>query len=108
MSKSRFTDEQVVTALREADRMTVAEAAKKHKVSGATIYAWRKHFGRMDATDVKRLKALEQENSRLKELLTGAALDIEVLKVVPIFGVASRPCKRKQPIKGLLNFKLLR
>ena len=59
----------MVTALREADRTTVAEAAKKHKVSEATIYAWRKHFGQMDAADVKRLKALEQENSRLKKLL---------------------------------------
>lgn len=52
----------MVTALREADRTTVAEAAKKHKVSEATIYAWRKHFGQMEAADVKRLKTLEQEN----------------------------------------------
>jgi len=82
MRKGRFTEEQMVTALREADRTTVAEAAKKHKVSEATIYAWRKHFGQMDATDVKRLKSLEQENSRLKKLLAEAALDIEVLKEI--------------------------
>lgn len=47
-----------------------------------TIYAWRKHFGQMEPADVKRLKALELENSRLKKLLAEAALDIEVLKEI--------------------------
>ena len=61
---------------------TVAEAAKRHKVSEPTIYAWRKHFGQMAPADVKRLKALEQEFSRLKKLLAKAALDIEVLKEI--------------------------
>jgi len=59
-----------VTVLREADKTSVAEAAKKHKVSEPTIYAWCKHFGQMEAADVKRLKALEIENSRLKKLTT--------------------------------------
>lgn len=82
MKKSRFSEEQMVAILREADRTTVAEAAKKHKVSDATIYAWRKHFGQMQASDVKRLKALELENNRLKKLLAERVLDIEILKEI--------------------------
>ena len=82
MKKSRFSEEEMVTILREADRTTVAEAAKKHKVSDATIYAWRKHFGQMEAADVKRLKALELENSRLKKLLAERDLDLEILKEI--------------------------
>ena len=82
MKKSRFTEEQIVTILREADRTTVTETAKKHKVSDATIYAWRKHFGQLDVVDVKRLKALELENSRLKKLLAEAALDNAILKEI--------------------------
>lgn len=69
MKTSRFTDEQMVTILREADKAPVAEAAKKHGISEQTIYNWRQHFGGLEAADVKRLKQLEQENARLKKML---------------------------------------
>ena len=69
----------MVAILREADRTSVAEAARKNKVSEQTIYSWRKHFGELASVDVKRLRALEAENSPLKRLLAERDLDISVL-----------------------------
>ena len=82
MKKTRFTEEQMVTILREADEKSVPEVAKKHGVSAQTIYAWRKHFGSLEPTDVKRLRQLEQENGRLKKMVADRDLDIDVLKEI--------------------------
>jgi putative transposase len=82
MKASRFTEEQMIRIPREADRTSIQEAAKKHGVSDATIYLWRKKFGTMDVPDAQRLRALESENARLKRLLAEAQLENSVLKEV--------------------------
>ncbi len=82
MKKSRYSDEQIVRILRETDHDSAAEVAKRHGVSEASIYAWKKRFRSMNTSEVKKLKSLESENGRLKKLLAERDLEIEVMKEI--------------------------
>jgi putative transposase len=81
--KKRYTEEQIIGFLREADSgLPVKELCRRHGFSEASYYLWRSKFGGMDVTDAKRLKALEAENSRLKKLLAEAMLENEAVREV--------------------------
>ncbi|MGE0388202.1 MAG: IS3 family transposase [Gammaproteobacteria bacterium] len=96
MKKTRFTEEQLVKMLREADKTSVPEVAKKYGVSDQTLYNWRKHFGGLDPADVKRLRQLEQENARLKKLVAERDLEIEVMKEIAFKKMVSVQARRQQ------------
>lgn len=82
----------MVKIIREADSAPVAAVTKKHGVLfEPTIYAWRKRFGTLEAMDVKKMKAVEQENARLKKLLAEPELDIEVTKEISRGKCQARP-----------------
>jgi hypothetical protein len=82
MKKTRFTEEQMVTILREADEKPVSEVAKKRGISDQTIYGLRKHFGTLEPADIKRLRQLEHENGRLKKMVADRDLELDVLKEI--------------------------
>ena len=82
MRKSRFTTEQIIGFIKQVEvGMAVADLCRQNGFSDATFYKWRAKYGGMEAEDAKRLKELEQQNSRLKRLLAEAHLDIEALKI---------------------------
>ena len=79
--KKRFSEEQIIGFLREADKgIPVKELCRKHGFSDASFYLWRGKFGGMDVSDAKRLKMLEAENTRLKKLLAESMLENEVTR----------------------------
>ena len=82
MKRNRFTDEQIVAALRDAEATTVVEAARKHGVAEQTMYRWRQKFAGMEVSDVRELKRLQDENARLKKLLAERDLEVEVMKEI--------------------------
>ena len=82
MKKARYSEEQIVRILREADRDPVAEVAKRHGVSEQSIYGWRKRFGEFGVDEVRKLKEVESENARLRKLLVERDLEIAAMKEV--------------------------
>ena len=83
MRASRFTEEQIIGMLKEQEAgAKTAEVCRKHGISVATFYKFKAKFGGMDVSDARRLKALEDENARLKKLLAEQMLDNAILKDV--------------------------
>ena len=83
MRTGRFTEEQIMAILREQEAgSATADVCRRHGISSAALYMWRAKFGGLDVSDAKRLRALEDENAKLKKLLAEAMLDNAILKDV--------------------------
>ena len=83
MARKRFTEEQILSVLQEGQSgVPVAEVIRKHNIAPGTYYRWKQKFGGMELSEIKRMKALEEENSRLKRLVADLSLDNQMLKEV--------------------------
>ena len=81
MKRARFTEEQIIAVLKEHEAgVKTADLARKYGISEATIYNWKAKFGGMDVSEARRLKALEEENAKLKKLLAEQMLDAAALR----------------------------
>jgi putative transposase len=105
MKRSRFTEEQIIAILREQEAGTkTADVCRRHGISEATFYAWKAKFGGLDVSEARRLKALEDENTKLKKLLADAMLDNVALKDL----LAKNGDARRQARGGRSSVPILR
>ena len=96
MKRARFTEEQIIAVLKEHEAgAKTADLARKHGISEATIYNWKAKFGGMDVSEARRLKALEEENAKLKKLLAEQMLDAAALRELLSKNVWSAPSRAR-------------
>jgi putative transposase len=96
MKRGRFTEEQIIAVLREHEAgVKTGELARKHGISEATLYNWKAKYGGMDVSEAKRLRLLEDENRKLKELLAESMLDNAALKELLAKNVWSAPVRAR-------------
>lgn len=83
MKKSKFTATQIANILKEFDQgKSVEEISREHGLSRATFYKWRQRYGGMDASELKRIKELEEENAKLKRMYANLALELDTAKYI--------------------------
>ena len=83
MKRARFSEEEIIEVLKEAEGgAKVTELCRRHGISSATFYKWKAKYGGLEVSDAKRLKAMDDENRRLKKIVADQALNIEALKIV--------------------------
>ena len=83
MKRQRYSEEQIIGILKEAEAgVPLADLVRKHGISSASFYAWRKKYGGMEVSDAKKLRALQDENRRLKNLVADLSLDNQLLKEI--------------------------
>ena len=83
MKQSRFTEEQIIGVLKEGEAgVAVKELSRKHGICDQTYYRWKAKYGGLEVSEARRLRSLEEENRRLKQLVAEQALDIQALKAV--------------------------
>jgi len=83
MKQSRFTEEQIIGVLKEGEAgLAVKEISRKHGICDQTYYRWKAKYGGMEVSEARRLRSLEEENRRLKQMVAEQALDLQALKAV--------------------------